>query len=322
MRRLGNAMVRTLRRRLPGLVRAPGAAGQSAAERDKLVHVPLDEIDALVANAFSPCRTYSENIERLRSFRVIVPPDFPADPASRQYREFQMGLYERLSGRAYDPPKTERANGLSLAEALKDPFPYCTKDAAMIGCYMMAVGHVVRVIGTKPATRVLEFGPGWGHTTLALARSGYKVTAIDIEPLFIELIDTLAAREGCVIETRCASFEDIPVSGAEFDVIVFFECFHHCFDHAALLPRLKRILHPRGRILLCGEPVGAEAVPYPWGVRLDGHALWAIRTHGWMELGFQDDYLTKLFADCGFKLTKHLCAPAGEAGVVFEFEMP
>ena len=291
------------------------------AAKTNFIEISIDEVEALVSSAFSPHRSYSENIARLQRYRVAAPSDVPADPASREYREYQLRLYERLSGQSYDPPKTERANGLTLADALKNPFPYATQDAAVVGTYLAAVGHVVGVIGRRPASRILEFGSGWGHTTLALARSGYRVTAIDIEPMFIDLIDTLAAREGCVIETHCAPFEDFPNSGGGFDVILFFECFHHCFDHAALLPKLRSSLNPGGRILLCSEPIGAETVPYPWGIRLDGHSLWAIRTHGWMELGFKEDYIVQLFVNGGFRLTKHQCAFAGEAGIIFEFEM-
>jgi 2-polyprenyl-3-methyl-5-hydroxy-6-metoxy-1,4-benzoquinol methylase len=317
MRRFRNAMRRVLGKRLRGLIRVRDK-GCGAAEAKK--YVPVDDFDTLARAAFSPSLTYSENVARLRSFRFAVPADFPSDPASQEFREYQMQLYKGLSGRPYDPPKTERANGLSLVESLKDPFPYCTKDAAVIGSYMMGIGHIVRVVGTKPACRILEFGPGWGHATLALARSGYEVTAVDIEPIFVELINTLAAQHNCIIETHCGSFLDIPTSG-KFDVILFFECFHHCFDHSVLLERLKAVLNPGGRILLCNEPIGNDLVPYPWGIRLDGHALWAIRTHGWMELGFKEDYLVKLFAARGFTLTKHLCTPAGEAGVIFEFEL-
>jgi 2-polyprenyl-3-methyl-5-hydroxy-6-metoxy-1,4-benzoquinol methylase len=288
---------------------------------DELIHITLAEVEPIVRSAFPPSVGYAESIERLRRIRLDLPSDFPTDPTSEQYRTYQLQLYEQLSGRIYDPAKTELAGGLSLAEALKNPFPYCTKDASTIGTYMMAVGHIIQVIGTRPATRILEFGSGWGHLTIAIARSGYQVTAIDIEPMFIELINTLAKREDCVIDARCGSFDDIPTSGIGFDVILFFACFHHCFDHPSLLPRLKSALNPRGRVILCNEPVGKDVVPYPWGIRLDGHALWAIRSHGWMELGFREDYLTALFMDCGFRLTKHVCTPAGDAGIIYEFEM-
>ena len=45
---------------------------------------------------------------------------------------------------------------------------------------------------------------------------------------------------------------------------------------------------PGGAIVFAGEPLLRDA-PIPWRVRLDGHSLWAIRTFGWMDLGFNED---------------------------------
>ena len=294
---------------------------QSLDMTDELVRITLDEVEPVVRSAFPTGISYAESVERLTRIRLELPSNFPTDPTSEEYRKYQLELYERLSGRTYNPAKTELAGGLSLAEALKNPFPYCTKDASTIGAYIIAVGHIIQVIGRKPAPRILELGSGWGHSTIGLARAGYDVTAIDIEPMFIELINTLAKRQDCVVDARCGSFEDIPSSDLGFDVILFFASFHHFFDPPSLLPRLKSALNSRGRIVLCNEPVGKDVVPYPWGIRLDGHALWAIRSHGWMELGFREDYLTALFMDSGFRLTKHLCTAAGDAGTIYEFEM-
>jgi hypothetical protein len=46
----------------------------------------------------------------------------------------------------------------------------------------------------------------------------------------------------------------------------------------------------------------------PWGLRLDGCSLWAIRKNGWMELGFRDDYFRDALARTGWLGRKHACA--------------
>jgi SAM-dependent methyltransferase len=139
--------------------------------------------------------------------------------------------------------------------------------------------------------------------------------------MFIEFIKMNAAQFNCKIDAHCGTFDEVSKFNARFDVVLFFACFHHCFDHAKLVPMLRTALNPEGRVILCNEPVGPEVVPYPWGIRLDGHSLWAIRTHGWMELGFQEDYLIDLFARNGFTVTKHVCQQAGPAGTILEFDL-
>jgi 2-polyprenyl-3-methyl-5-hydroxy-6-metoxy-1,4-benzoquinol methylase len=284
-----------------------------------LRYVSLDEFDLILKDAFSPDRSYSENIKGLTEVHLQVEDTYPNDPHSSQYRDFQLRLYERLAARTYNPAETERANGLSLREAVDNPFPYSTRDPIAVGTYLMASGHIIQVIGSKPARRILELGAGWGHTTIDMARCGYNVTALDIEPLFTELIKMNAARLNCKIDVHCGTFDEVSKYTACFDVILFFACFHHCFEHAKLIPMLRTALSPGGRVILCNEPVGHGVVPYPWGIRLDGHSLWAIRTHGWMELGFHEDYLIDLFAKNGFTLTKHVCQQAGDSGIILEF---
>jgi hypothetical protein len=56
-----------------------------------------------------------------------------------------------------------------------------------------------------------------------------------------------------------------------------------------MLERLRRLVRPGGLLVLAGEPVGDFEMP--WGVRLDGQSLYAMRKHGWLELGFETSYL-------------------------------
>ena len=96
-------------------------------------------------------------------------------------------------------------------------------------------------------SRVLELGPGWGNTTLALAQMGHHVTAIDIDPGFCELVGTSmpvgpASRS---MSAKATSRRDTLES--TFDAVLFFESFHHSSDHLGLLKQLDRIVAPGGR---------------------------------------------------------------------------
>jgi hypothetical protein len=73
-------------------------------------------------------------------------------------------------------------------------------------------------------------------------------------------------------------------------------------DHRETLRRSLHFLKEDGILVLAAEPVviePSEVVPCPWGPRLDGETLRAIRRFGWMELGFTETYLYELLSPFG-----------------------
>ena len=58
-----------------------------------------------------------------------------------------------------------------------------------------------------------------------------------------------------------------------------------------------------GQVIFAAEPI-TDAFPVPWGFRLDGESLWAIRKFGWCELGFQESYFKKLLLKEGWSVTR------------------
>src|SRR5262249_59834888 len=86
----------------------------------------------------------------------------------------------------------------------------------------------------------------------------------------------------------------------KFDRVLFYESFHHCHDHAAMIARLDGLVADGGAVVFAGEPI-TDDFPMPWGVRLDGHSLWAVRLRGWLELGFRTDYFLGLLDRHGWR---------------------
>ncbi|MFC0410820.1 class I SAM-dependent methyltransferase [Roseomonas elaeocarpi] len=248
-----------------------------------------------------------------QTFSMLPPRDLPSDPFSPDYAERQMALYRQVSGRAYS--LDNEATPLDVAEAVRCPFPYHTRSAATVGHHYMAMGFLLRIMALPPRSRVLEFGPGWGNTTVALARMGHQVTAVDVEPRFTEVIRQRGEREaGAAIEAVNADFFWAETCGREFDAVLFFECFHHAHDHLRLLRALQTVLAPGGRIFLGAEPIQPD-FPLPWGLRLDGQSLWAIREHGWLELGFRDDYFAEALRRTGWFGHRHVSRDLPEINV-------
>ena len=144
---------------------------------------------------------------------------------------------------------------------------------------------------------MIEFGAGWGNLTADLVATGLYVTAVELDPKFCTLIGqrctkgpgTFAVHQGDMLGFTT----DEP-----FDAAVFYESFHHCADHLAMLDRLHRIIRPDGVVLFAAEPV--QRLGYPWGPRLDGLSVWSSRTYGWLELGFDTQYFDAALARTGW----------------------
>ena len=235
------------------------------------------------------------------TFRMNIPVDQNLDPWSEPYRAAQFELYSRITSRSGYSTSNE-ISGYAVDAQM--PFPYYTQSANTVGDQLMAVGYLIKVMALESKSSILEFGPGWGNTTIALARMGYLVTALDIDPNFVQLIRDRADLLGLNVDARVGQFTDAATIDQQYDAVVFYECFHHCSDHIQLLADLHRLMKPGGRVFLAAEPI-LESFHAPWGVRLDGESLWAARQNGWLELGFTESYFIEACARQRWKVARH-----------------
>jgi 2-polyprenyl-3-methyl-5-hydroxy-6-metoxy-1,4-benzoquinol methylase len=258
----------------------------------------IEELDQEIARADRAGATSDDELRRvLASFRYEPDQPMPSDPFSPEYARAQMELYRHVSGRpAYDADTCEMTP-FDLAEVIERPFPYSTRSSATVGEQLMAIGFLIRALALTPGDRILEFGPGWGKTTTELAAMGYDVTAVDVNPRFLDLIAARCDRLRLPVRTACADM--LRYGGERFDRVLFYECFHHCSDHVAMVRRLDGLVRDGGAVVFAGEPIAKE-LPYPWGLRLDGMSAWSIRKFGWLELGFQPRYFTDLLSRHGW----------------------
>src|SRR5205814_1545125 len=130
--------------------------------------IAFDRLDAeleRVAEAFR--RSNHEGMAATSSFELSLDSSPPADPWSPAYRDFQMELYRRISGRASYSVDHERSD-FDLASAIREPYPYLTRSTAEVGDHLIAIGYLIRHLGVTPPARIVELGPGWGNTTCAL----------------------------------------------------------------------------------------------------------------------------------------------------------
>jgi hypothetical protein len=145
-------------------------------------------------------------------------------------------------------------------------------------------------------------GSGYGPLTHQMASMGYRVTCADISEDLLDYVRTRCAGLPGPVETIRCDMNDFTATGV-YDAIVFFESFHHVLDHAELLRRIGDCLADDGILVFAGEPIvpgDSDVVPYPWGLRMDGMSLWAIRRQGWLELGFRLDYFNEVLRRTGW----------------------
>ena len=232
----------------------------------------------------------------LRTWRFCPKLSLPKDPFSDDYRIKQLELYEKISGKNSSFYKEVAQESHSQEQLLNDTYPYSTKDLNIVGEEYSSFGYWLKAMTSiTPQKRVVEFGAGCGNLSLALARSGMNVTALDISQRYIDTIRAKAKKDNLNLE--CVVSDMVDFSPSDYiDVAIFCESFHHSDHHIKLMKTLDKVLHPRkGVIYFLGEPV--TYFNSPWGVRLDAESIWAARQNGWLELGFDIRYFKSLLKE-------------------------
>jgi SAM-dependent methyltransferase len=109
------------------------------------------------------------------------------------------------------------------------------------------------VLPSRPA-RVLDLGAGTGWLSNRLMDLGHRCTALDI---FRDSRDGLLAARNFerAIPAVEAEFDELPFPPASFDIAVFNASFHYSANYARTLSEVRRILAPRGRVVILDTPV-------------------------------------------------------------------
>jgi SAM-dependent methyltransferase len=109
-----------------------------------------------------------------------------------------------------------------------------------------ALGDFVRKRPPRPetyaTTRVLEVGCGGGDVAQRLGKLGYRVVGIDTSR------DAVQRARALGVDVREADF--LGFEASPFDAVVFTRALHHMTDLAAAMERARKLLLPRGLVLL------------------------------------------------------------------------
>jgi SAM-dependent methyltransferase len=240
------------------------------------------------------------------------------DPFSPEYVAQQHRLWRLVAGvdRDYEVEADEKEADWGEVDAVRFPGHFKRRDPGAVVAasdHVLAIGMMLKHCGLKPGDWALEYGAGFAQTALTLARLGVNVDTVDVSERFCGWVRDQADFFGVPLTAFQGRFGDAPRPGRTYQVVWFYESFHHCLDFARIVRELPKLLAPRGRVILAGEPIVEreyEAVPYPWGLRLHSEVVAVVRRQRWFELGFSEDFLFELFAHAGFVMQRIDCEPS------------
>jgi SAM-dependent methyltransferase len=116
--------------------------------------------------------------------------------------------------------------------------------------YVQATARATaRRIGLRPGERLLDVGCGTGALLELLGRRcpGARLAGIDPCP---EMLGVARARLPAAAPLALGLAERLPFGGGSFDVAVSASAFHYFRAPAQALAELRRVLRPRGRLVV------------------------------------------------------------------------
>ena len=152
--------------------------------------------------------------------------------------------------------------------------------------------------------RVLDLGAGNGWLAHRATRVGAEALALDLRD---DDVDGLgAAPRESPIARVVASFEAIPLCDACFDVVVFNASLHYAEDLARALAEARRVVRPRGRIVVLDSPFYTSAKhgdEMLRAKRADAERRFGARAESLMALAFVEYLTRERLADASRGLT-------------------
>jgi cyclopropane fatty-acyl-phospholipid synthase-like methyltransferase len=109
-----------------------------------------------------------------------------------------------------------------------------------------------------PGQNILDLGTGTGALALPFARQGAHVTAVDAAPGQIASAQARAQEEGLDIRFLVSPAEDVQLEEGQFDVITASMCWGY-FDKARIVPLVRKLLRPGGKLLVSSTTWLSEA---------------------------------------------------------------
>lgn len=150
------------------------------------------------------------------------------------------------------------AGGVTWLRRHPAPLPYSQRLFVQGPHPLLGRRRLREMLDPKPGERVLEIGPGAGYHSLPVASWISPDGTLDIVDVIPEWLDhTLreAREQGLtnIVASR-ADARSLPFEARTFDAAFLVQVLGEVPDQDAALRELRRVLHPRGRLVV-GESV-------------------------------------------------------------------
>jgi len=123
-----------------------------------------------------------------------------------------------------------------------------------------ALAHAAQRLNARAGQTILDVATGTGWSARNAARSGAKVTAIDISAELVAAARELSAHVRPSIEFRVADAEALPFADASFDGVISTFGVMFALDQVRAAQELARVCRPGGRLVLTAwAPDGSVA---------------------------------------------------------------
>ncbi len=132
---------------------------------------------------------------------------------------------------------------------------------------------VLNLLGDLEGKTIADIGAGTGFFSLRLTPKAEKVIAIDIDPRFVNFLDSLKTRElppemQPRLETRLAKPDDPLLAPEEADVVLIVNTYMYLKNRVAYLENLHKGISPGGTLLIIDFKKKRTPVGPPSEVRI------------------------------------------------------
>lgn len=100
--------------------------------------------------------------------------------------------------------------------------------------------------------RVLDLGTGLGRHAICFAKSGLKVSAMDISDYGIQHLQAWAENEKLDIDTKIGDMMSLPYDDKSFDCVFAYHVISHSdsIGIKIIIKEIERVLKPKGEVFL------------------------------------------------------------------------